>query len=98
MFYDILIIIIIQGLIGLPTLLGGNWNNAMNASAFYWNLNNNASNVNRNIGTQSFFVNKRCPIKPCLLAKHRNIKTCAGRGLPAFERSAIIQRPTGVLP
>ena len=33
--------------------LGANWNNASNASAFYWNLNNVSSNRNRNISSQA---------------------------------------------
>lgn len=32
------------------TLLGTNWNNGLQASLFYWNLNNVASNRNYNIG------------------------------------------------
>lgn len=32
---------------------GANWNNASNASAFYWNLNNVSSNRNRNISSQA---------------------------------------------
>ncbi len=35
------------------TKLGANWNNASNASAFYWNLNNVSSNRNRNISSQA---------------------------------------------
>ena len=31
------------------TKLGANWNNGLNTSAFYWNLNNASSNRNRNI-------------------------------------------------
>jgi len=42
------------------TKLGANWNNASNASAFYWNLNNVSSNRNRNISSQA--VN--APINP----------------------------------
>lgn len=34
------------------TLLGSNWNNSANASSFYWNLNNTASNRNRNISSR----------------------------------------------
>lgn len=98
MFYYILITTLAQGLIGLAALLGGNWNNDLTAGTFNWNLNNAASNVNRNIGTQLFFVKNRRPIKPCLLAKHRNIKTCAGRGHITFESSVTIQRPIKVLP
>lgn len=33
-------------------IVGGNANNSLNDSAFYWNLNNGSSNRNRNIGTQ----------------------------------------------
>jgi hypothetical protein len=32
------------------THLGGNANNGASAGAFYWNLNNDSSNRNRNIG------------------------------------------------
>ena len=87
-----------QGLTRHAALIGSYWNNDLNAGTFNWNLNNATSNVNRNIGTRTIFVRLWGLVEPCLLAKHRNIKTCAGRGLPAFERSAIIQRPTGVLP
>ena len=31
------------------TILGGNWNNGLNTSPFYWNVNNVPSNRNRNI-------------------------------------------------
>ena len=34
------------------TKLGANWNNGLNTSAFYWNLNNASSNRNRNISSQ----------------------------------------------
>lgn len=34
------------------TKLGANWNNGLNTSAFYWNLNNASSNRNRNISRQ----------------------------------------------
>lgn len=34
-------------------LLGGNWNNTANAGLSYWNLNNDASNTNVNIGRQT---------------------------------------------
>jgi hypothetical protein len=33
-------------------LFGGNWNNGLQAGSFYWNLNNAASNANRNIGAR----------------------------------------------
>lgn len=41
------------------TKLGANWNNASNASAFYWNLNNVSSNRNRNISSQAVNALKR---------------------------------------
>lgn len=34
------------------TKLGAKWNNGLNTSAFYWNLNNASSNRNRNISSQ----------------------------------------------
>lgn len=34
------------------TKLGANWNDGLNTSAFYWNLNNASSNRNRNISSQ----------------------------------------------
>ena len=34
------------------THFSSNANNGTNAGAFYWNLNNDSSNRNRNIGTQ----------------------------------------------
>ena len=36
-------------------LLGGKWNNGSNAGAWYWNVNNSAANVNRNIGTHLLY-------------------------------------------
>lgn len=87
-----------QGLTRQAALIDSNWNNGLNAGTFNWNLNNTASNVNRNIGTRTIFVRFWGLVEPCLLAKHRNIKTCAGRGLLAFERSVIRQRPMGALP
>ena len=33
------------------TLFGRNANNGATAGGFYWNLNNDSSNLNRNIGT-----------------------------------------------
>lgn len=33
-------------------LAGGNWNNGVNAGVSYRNSNNDATNANRNIGTQ----------------------------------------------
>lgn len=39
------------------TKLGSKWNNSANAGTFYWNLNNAASNRNRDIGGQ--LVNAR---------------------------------------
>ena len=37
-----------QGLTRQAALIGSNWNNGLNAGTFNWNLNNAASNVNRN--------------------------------------------------
>ena len=34
------------------TKLGAKWNNGLNTSPFYWNLNNASSNRNRNISSQ----------------------------------------------
>ena len=87
-----------QGLIRQAALIGSNWNNGLNAGTFNWNLNNTASNVNRNIGTRTIFVKTGGLVRPCLLAKHRNKKTCAGRSHQAFESSVITQRPVGALP
>jgi len=33
------------------TQLGSNWNNSLNTGTFYWNVNNNSSNRNRNISS-----------------------------------------------
>ena len=84
-----------QGLLRLTTLISGNWNNGANTGTFNWNLNNDTSNVNRNIGTHlpdPVFGILRCLGKPCLLAKHSNIKPCIGRSGNAFEDSGILQR------
>jgi hypothetical protein len=43
--------------------LGGNWNNALEAGTWYWNLNNDSSNSNRNNGahlTLKFVLRKTC--------------------------------------
>jgi len=51
-------------------LFGGNWNNGDNASTFNFNLNNGASNVNRNIGTHlAYFVQTKCDDIPMPLGK-----------------------------
>lgn len=52
------------------THLGGNANNGANAGVFYWNLNNDSSNRNRNIGAH---VNPRNTVKilvPDLLVEY----------------------------
>lgn len=52
------------------TILGRNANNALNASTFYWNLNNDSGNLNRNIGGRlaGTFV-KKLPQFPCAHAQ-----------------------------
>ena len=40
------------------TQLGSNWNNSTNAGSFYWNLNNDPSNRNRNIGSRTALLIK----------------------------------------
>lgn len=35
------------------TQLGSNWNNGTKAGSFYWNLNNDLTNRNRNIGSRT---------------------------------------------
>lgn len=74
------------------TKLGANWNNASNASAFYWNLNNVSSNRNRNISSQAVNAHKpKTPLssldggvyhtetrQPCHLAKHISPEQCSG--------------------
>ena len=35
---------------------GGNWNNGANDGLFYWNLNNDSSNANTNIGSRLLMV------------------------------------------
>lgn len=51
------------------TKLGANWNNGLNTSAFYWNLNNASSNRNRNISRQ--LVNARFSLWGSDLLPHR---------------------------
>ena len=43
----------------LVTHLGGNANNGSNAGSFYWNLNNDSSNRNRNIGAHVYLPSYR---------------------------------------
>lgn len=45
------------------TKLGANWNNGLNTSAFYWNLNNASSNRNRNISSQLVNARNSAPLK-----------------------------------
>lgn len=40
-------------------IVGGNWNNDLNAGPFYVNLNNDASNTNTNIGAALSYPNKK---------------------------------------
>jgi len=40
----------------LVTKLGANWNNGSKAGSFYWNVNNNSGNRNRNISGQLLYV------------------------------------------
>ena len=61
------------------TILGRNANNGTNAGTFYWNLNNDSGNRNRNIGTRV------CPQSSAvkmlitdLLVKHVAIKSLVG--------------------
>lgn len=45
-------------------LVGRNANNSVNASRFYWNLNNTSGNANQNIGSQlSLFRNDDCDME-----------------------------------
>ena len=39
--------------------LGSNWNNDLNTSLAYWNLNNEVSNRNRNISSQYNMLNNK---------------------------------------
>lgn len=61
------------------THFGGNANNGANAGAFYWNLNNDSGNRNRNIGAhvcpQSSAVKMLIPDH---LVKHVAIKSLVG--------------------
>lgn len=73
------------------TKLGSKWDNGANAGTFYWNLNNSASNRNRNISRQ--LVNARfsrgfprlfqyilcIPELPRHRAKQKNKIGCIGR-------------------
>ena len=54
------------------THFGSNTNNGTDAGGFYWNLNNDSSNSNRNIGTHHAFQSlKKCNSKfPVLLDKY----------------------------
>lgn len=48
-------------------LLGSKWNNSANASSFYLNLNNTASNRNRNISSRLEHAIKILTIDYCTL-------------------------------
>ena len=54
------------------TIFGSNTDNGTNAGGFYWNLNNDSSNLNRNIGTHHVSQSlKKCHGKfPVLLDEY----------------------------
>ena len=57
------------------TQLGSNWNNGLNDSTFYWNVNNSSTNRNANISSGAVNALKTNPVKiclPCHLAKQNN--------------------------
>jgi len=43
------------------TQLGSNWNNGLNDSTFYWNVNNSSTNRNRNISSGAVNALKQKP-------------------------------------
>lgn len=53
------------------TLFSRNANNGTNAGSFYWNLNNDSSNLNRNIGTHLAVAAMRHKT-PALTGKYSN--------------------------
>lgn len=71
------------------THFGSNANNGTNAGGFYWNLNNDSSNSNRNIGTHHVSQSlKKCNSKfPVLLDEYienpqkfsNNVTSCVNR-------------------
>lgn len=61
------------------THFGGNANNGSNAGTFYWNLNNDSSNRNRNIGTHVNPHNNVKMLVPDLLVKYVAIKSLVGK-------------------
>jgi hypothetical protein len=62
------------------THLGGNANNGVNAGVFYWNLNNDSSNRNRNIGAHANPQSNAVKIlTPHLLVKSVATKSLVGK-------------------
>jgi hypothetical protein len=55
----------------LITHLGSNWNNSSKTGTFYWNLNNDTSNRNRNISSHLVNANNVKYLRP---ATWQNIK------------------------
>ena len=57
-------------------ILGSNWNNGLNTSTFYWNVNNSSTNRNANISSGAVNALKTITLLkiclPCHLAKHKN--------------------------
>ena len=53
------------------TKLSANWNNSSKAEGFYWNLNNDTSNRNRNISSHLVNANNVKYLRP---ATWQNIK------------------------
>lgn len=65
------------------THLGGNANNGVNAGVFYWNLNNDSSNRNRNIGAHANPQSNAVKI----LAPHLSVKSVATKSLVAQAKN-----------
>lgn len=60
------------------TIFGGNANNGVNAGAFYWNLNNDSGNRNRNIGAHVYPQNNVKMLIPDHMVKYVAVKSLVG--------------------
>lgn len=45
------------------THFSGNWNNGLHTGTFYWNVNNDSSNANRNNGSHLLVCSKKNVVK-----------------------------------
>ena len=87
--------IVCAALVQAVAKLGGNWNNGSNARLFNWNLNNTASDRNRNISGQLeyylSFVTLACD--PASWQNKKQQKDCVS----SFVRSGDVESPVKII-